>query len=163
MATTFATIRDQQISVIEALTPALHAGTKFRRHRGEQEFIAWVNENPAACWRRFEILNSFNLAHEGLTNAGDGNALWQFQHDERLVLAYPRQLGKYGAQNERDLDDMIDSDLAQIDEAIGPDGSALANWVSGLDDCRRTALEVTRTANAVFAASTYSLNYTRSY
>lgn len=163
MATTFALIRDQQLSVIEALTPAVSSGAKFRRHRGELEFTGWVEANPGACWRRFELLNSFNLAADGLTNAGDGNAVWQFQHDEVLVVAYPRQLGKYGAQNERDLDDMIDSDLAQIDEAIGPDGSALANWVNGLDDCRRTGVAVTRTAGAVLVACTYSLLYDRSY
>jgi hypothetical protein len=163
VATTYATIRDRQIAVIEALTPALTSAAKFRRHRGEVEFTAWVEANMAACWRRFEILNSFNLAADGLTNAGDGNALWQFEHDEVLVVAYPRQFGKYGAQNERDLDDMIDSDLAQIDEAIGPDGSALANWVNGLDSCRRTAVSVTRTGGAVFVASTYSLLYDRSY
>jgi len=163
VATTFALIRDQQLSVIEALTPAVQSGTRFKRHRGDVEFLAWVEANPSACWRRFELLNAFDYGHDGLTNAGSGGALWQLAHSAQLVMAYPRQMGKYGQQNERDLDDMIDSDLAQIDEAIGPDGSALANWVSGLDDCRRSSLNVTRTTTAVLVLSTYSLLYDRSY
>jgi hypothetical protein len=167
VATTYATIRDKQVTVVQALTPAIKSGTPFRVFRGEGqlEFPAWVEANPNACWRRFEILNNFNITMSGLTNAGGSGTLWQFSHDATLVIAYPRQFGRYGADNERELDDVIDSDLAQIDKAIGPDGNAIGNWVDGLDSCTRqdNPPSVTKTQGAVLVACTYSLLYDRSY
>jgi hypothetical protein len=96
-----------------------------------------------------------------MTNAGGTGTLWQVEQSFTLVVAYPREYGKYGAENERDLDDCIDSDLAQIDKAIGPDGNG--SWVSGLDNCVRTSVAASKTDACVFVASTYQLLYDRSY
>src|SRR3990167_5311565 len=133
MSTTYPLIRDNFKTVIHAITPATHSRqAKFRIHTEAVEFVAWVEANAKACWRRFELLNAVNYEHEGLTNAGGSDSLWQFTHDMALLVAYPREFGKFGAENERDLDDAIDADLAQIDKAIGADGSASSNWVDGL-------------------------------
>ena len=159
MATTYQLIRDQQLTVIEALTPSFRADVPFRRHKEPAEFVGWAEENKAACWRRFEILCNFDIEKQGI---GDGNK-WQLEHSMTLIVAYPREFGKYGAANERSLDVCIIDDFVQIDEAIGPDGASLGNWVSGLDDCRLGAMNVTKNPGAILAAYTYRLLYDRSY
>ena len=146
------------MSVIKALTPAIHAGQTFDVHRGEQEFPAWVLANPQACWRRFEVLSEFGLDKEGI---GDGTPQWRFQHPVVVLVAYPREFGKYGANNERDLDTMIWSDFAQIDEAIGADGAA--NYVSGQTACLYESMAVTKRERDVISAITFRLDYDRSY
>jgi hypothetical protein len=163
MPTTFPQIRNQQILTIEAITPSVRSDQLFRVHRDELEFVEWCNANPQACWRRFEVLSNHDIVMSGLTNAGGPGTVWQFEHSEALVLAYPRrELGRYGIDNERSLDDMIEGDLAQIDQAIGLDGY-ISNYVSGLDVCERTGVAATKTDQVVFVQSTYRLLYDRSY
>lgn len=161
MATTYPLIRDQHIAQIRAITPALRSDRPFRVHRDEDEFADWCKENAKACWRRFEMLSNTDHELHGMTNAGGTGTLWQVEQTLTLMVAYPRMYGKFGADNERDLDDAIDSDLAQIDKAIGPDGNG--SWVSGLDVCERIGVQATKTDEVVFVASTYRLLYDRSY
>jgi len=163
MATTYPLIRDNFISALQAIAPAFRADLKFIVHREAVEFVEWVNANAKACWRRFEMLSNVDYELGGLTNAGGSGTIWNIQQGMTLLVAYPRELGKYGADNERDLDDAIDSDLAQLDKVIGGDGSANGNWVTGLDDCRRESVAATKTPQAVIVSCTYRLLYDRSY
>ncbi len=115
MPTTFATVRDQMVALLEAVTPARLAGQKLRRHRDPQPFPAWVEAHPEGCLRRFEIVGDLALEPSPFT---DG-LVEQSEQGVRVQIAYPRSPGLYGPENERDFDDLIDADFAQIDEAIG--------------------------------------------
>lgn len=55
MATTAAAIRDAMIAIVEALTPATHAGDRFHAHRELMPIREWAEANPGACLRRFSI------------------------------------------------------------------------------------------------------------
>lgn len=159
MATTFETIRDAQIAVIQALTPSVQAGRLFIKHR-EGDFMSWVEANPKACWRRFQIAHNLDI-EQGPTADGSLEAC---SHTEELRIAYPLQFGKYGADNERDLDDAIASDLHQIDAAIGLNGGA--NYVSNQDLCQKQAQAVIdvegENGKARVLSITYLVQYDRS-
>lgn len=159
MPTTFETIRDAQIATLQALTPSVRADQRFVKHR-EGDFMGWVTANAAACWRRFQIVQNYDIA-QGPTSDG---SLESCAHTMELRVAYPMQFGKYGMENERDLDDAIASDLHQIDAAIGLNGSA--NFVTNQDLCQKqssTVLDVTgERGSARVLSITFLVQYDRS-
>ena len=53
--TTAAAIRDRIAVLIEAITPDVLAADPFLRHRDEGDFRGWVDVNPAASLRRFQV------------------------------------------------------------------------------------------------------------
>lgn len=157
MATTFETIRDAQIAVIQALTPSVRADRLFIKHR-EGDYMSWVEAHPTACWRRFQIVHNLDI-DQGPTADGSIEAC---THTEELRIAYPMELGKYGADNERDLEDMLASDFHQIDAAIGLNG--LANYVTNQDRCQHLPGEpkVIDVEGARVLSITYLVQYDRS-
>jgi hypothetical protein len=158
MATTFNSIRSQQMTLIEALTPSSLAGQKFRRHREATSFMEWVEANPAACFRRFEILRNWD---DDQQPTSDGS-LEGAAHSMELRVAYPlREKGLYGAENERDMDELIDQDRRLIDGAIGLNGGA--NYVANQHLCESTGHEVGAAGEGARVLSiTFSLLYDRS-
>lgn len=155
-ATTFETIRNQQVAVIEALTPTKIAGHGFRAHREQAEYMAWVEKNPAASLRRFQILSGLDIE---ASPSSDGHVeLWR--HTFELRVAYPRQFGRYGKENERDMEDVIELDIRQIDGAIGRHG--FANYVAGQQLCERESTGVVDLAGAKVLSITYLVQYDRS-
>jgi hypothetical protein len=158
MPTTFNSIRDQQIALIEALTPSSLSGQKFRRHREATPFMGWVEANPAACFRRFEILRNWD---DDQQPTSDGS-LEGAAHSMEVRVAYPlREKGLYGPENERDMDELIDQDRRLIDGAIGLNGGV--NYVSSQHLCESTGHEVgTAGEGARVLSITFSLLYDRS-
>jgi hypothetical protein len=162
VTTTFETIRNAQASTIEALTPGQHATDKFRRHRERQEFMAWVAANPKACMRRFQILSDLNPTQEP---TADGS-IELCRHTLEVRVAYPVWPGKYGAENDRDMEDLMTADLHQIDGAIGLNG--FASYVTNQDLCQRQSSQVidvegTKAGEAARVLSiTYLVQYDRS-
>jgi hypothetical protein len=135
--TTFETIRDAQFAVIEALTPTKLAGRPFQRHRESKAFMAWVEANPTRCLRRVQILSSLEIE---TAETSDG-FMQHWQHTEDVRVAYPLEMGIYGAENERDMEDLIELDLRSINGAIGRHG--IFNYVAGQQVCefQRSSLE----------------------
>lgn len=155
--TTFEAIRDLQKQAIEALTPATHASVTFLAARDERDFREWASANPAAAFRRFTIVNAFDYQAPEVDN-----------HDvvfermaEQVVVAYPSAGGRYGAENRRDLHDLIDADWRQIDRAIGPYGQNLGNWVDGQSLCVRTSVDVLEDEDMFFMLLTYEVGFYR--
>lgn len=123
--TTFDAVRDQMISVIEALVPASLPQDRFRRALGERaDLRAWALEYPDACFRRFDILDASDYAAPIVS---DG-VIDQVEAVARVVVAYPSS-GKFGDQNRRDAMGVMRADRHQIDDAIGLHGGA--NTVAG--------------------------------
>ena len=155
--TTFEAIRDLQKQAIQALTPAAHAAIKFDAARDERDFREWAKANPAAAFRRFTLTNAFDYQAPEVDN-----------HDvvfermaEKVEVAYPTGGGRYGAENRRDLLDLIDADWRQIDRTIGPYGQNLGNWVDGQSLCVRTNVDVLEDGDIFFLLLTYEVGFYR--
>lgn len=156
MATTFATVRDKQCLLLEALTPSKHAGTKFRRHREQAPFEAWVDANPKACLRRFQILSDMEVEQ---SDTSDGD-LVSWRHTMQLWVAYPLEYGLYGAENERDLEDVVELDAVKIDSAIGRHG--YPSFVQYQELCERQSMTLDDIPGARLLKMTFLVQYDRS-
>lgn len=123
--TTTASIRDRILDVIDALTPAVMTSPRFLRyrHEGAGDFVAWAEQQPAACLRRFSV-RSFAAPSVPLVSNTDVEVV---RVVFEVTIAYP-QTHRYGAQNALDRDDVAEADRKQIENAIGLNGGA--NFVS---------------------------------
>lgn len=154
--TTFENIRNWMISTIEGLTPDKKNSIAYRVHRGEMDFLGWVQEKPEACFRRFDIAHNWDVSLDGTTEG----STQQWRHTFTFAMAYPAQYGKYGAENQRDLDDYIDSDFAKVNRAIELRGSY--NYVTGHEITRLEGMSVEKLGPVWVLAVTYFVQYDRS-
>jgi len=136
--TTLEAIRDNMISVIEALTPVSSSGAKFRVDRAVVDFGNWAEEHASSCFRRFAIKDAGGYE---LPECSD-------HQEERIranlvvTVAYPRnQASIVGRAANRDLYDLIREDMHQIDGAIGHRMPA-ANYVSGQGGTRSLSKDI---------------------
>lgn len=123
--TTFETLRDRQITLIQALTPNSQSCDVFRVSREEPgRFEEWAEAHPAACMRRFIVRD---IGERPLPDVSNCDYEW-IEGTEEIVVAYPQGM-RYGVNNRRDLFDLMRSDFAQIDNAIGHRGTG--NYIAG--------------------------------
>lgn len=106
------------ITLVENVTPAIHAGTAFVRFREQFDFRTWAEGNPQACLRRFSIKYSSREPAAVSTTLVEENS-YTFE----VAIAYPVS-GRFGADGLDDLEDTITSDLRKIYAVIGPPGYA---------------------------------------
>jgi hypothetical protein len=157
MPTTFATVRDKMVTLLEGLTPLRNAAQPFRRHRDPADFSAWVEAHPEACLRRFELETALALEPAPFTDGLVENT----EQVVRVRVAYPRSPGLYGPENERDHEDLLEVDVAQIDEAIGK--HAGPDYVNEQHECAFRALAIDDAGEAARILSlTYSVQFNRS-
>lgn len=153
MSTTAAAVRDAMLTLIEAVTPAIHAQTAFRRHREQAEFRAWAEQNPGACLRRVSIDYGDRQAAAVSTTLVEENS-WTFT----VTVAYPTS-SRFGSDARYDLRDTITSDLRQIYRVIGPPGyasfTAPATVLDGGED-----IEIGETVS--FGTLTFRVDFYRS-
>lgn len=155
--TTFAQIRDAQVTAIRAITPTQHPTLKFALARGEKPLREWAKANPQAAFRQFTISNGFSYTGPEISNC---DVIWQ-RMTEIVEVAYPRQMGRYGSDNERDMHDLIDADWRKIDGAIGHVG--YASFVAGQNFC--SLLEgqpsIEQDGDLVFLTMQYEVGFSR--
>jgi hypothetical protein len=156
MPTTLATIRDQMTALLEAVTPAHLAAQTYRRHRDAEPFAAWVEAHAEGCLRRFEITSELDFAEappsDGLIERSTATMT--------LRVAYPLSMGLYGAENERDAEDLIDADFAQIDEALGKHGAP--DYVTEHHETAFRSLALEPAGAARIVAISYPVQFNRS-
>lgn len=135
-STTYPTIRNQWVSVLQALTPAFRTGTEFELFTSmppEMTFEEWCAENTTACLRKFHVRRSGGR-EPPLANDAD---VVQLKANAELVVAYPKAYAEYNRSDARreviDLEDVLDADGEQINNSIGICGAA--NYVSGQSIC----------------------------
>ncbi len=117
-------IRDRMIYLLQALTPEFESTVKFSKERGELPFEGWAEANPLAAFRRFDIQFTAPIPPP-VVSGGDV----EYIEDDRLELrvAYPKTYARYGADNNRDMMDIIDQDSRLIN---GNDGIGINNTQS---------------------------------
>jgi hypothetical protein len=129
MATTAAAVRDAMLTLVEAITPAVHAQTRFERWREQVDFRTWAEQHPDACLRRVSIAYG-NRSPAAVANTLVEENAWPFE----VTIAYPTS-HRFGTDGRNDLRDTITSDLRQIYRTIGPPGYAsLTASATVLDD-----------------------------
>lgn len=113
--TTSGAIRDQMISILEALTPGA-LPEKYKRYRGEGDgnFKRWVSSQPDAGFRRFQIREVGTHVPPSITNTDVEEDTATFQ----IIVAYP-QSARFGAKQSLSRDDVITADRIQLEREIG--------------------------------------------
>jgi hypothetical protein len=121
VATTGAAIRASMITAMRALVPAQLAQHPYTAAREEvvDGFRKWAEQNPAAAMRRFSIRD----VGRGVAPGFEDNVLEHVERAWECVVAYPlRELGLFGADAGRSLEDVMDADAKQVKFAIGTPG-----------------------------------------
>lgn len=123
--TTLATIRDQMIVKIEALSPSSLADKPFRRAKKRLPIRDWAGQqnSGSAVLRRFEITRTGAAGDPPLMDPST------VERDEEIAitLAYPVLPALYGSDDMDDMEEIIRSDARQIRDAV----YASTNYVSG--------------------------------
>jgi hypothetical protein len=156
MPTTFPQIRDVMVQQLQALIPPSHSEQRFDLHRVEDDFDAWVESQPTACFRRFELVSNLDYDIVGTTEG----FVDTFRQSLTLSLAYPRQMARYGAANRRALDDVIDQDFLLVEGAIGRRSNA--SWPQGLHSSQFLSMQPVRLDGAWIVRLVYEIQYDRS-
>lgn len=133
---TVAAIRDTMTTAISALLPHSLQGNPFKLHRQHGDFRAWAEQNPGGAFRQFSVRGSGTIAPPEVTNTDVELVSTEIE----CVVAYPMDF-RGGPKMVHDRDDLIESDLRQIDNTIGTNGYAtIETAVSGTV----TTIEATR-------------------
>jgi hypothetical protein len=127
--TTSAGVRDLMRETIRALTPNVRSDARWRTHDERVDFRIWAEQNPTAAFRMFSIKTEGQLQPPVVSNTDVEWVETQFE----LVAAYPRDYRYGGGQHILDLDDVIESDLRQIEHAIGTNGYQSLEQVTGTE------------------------------
>lgn len=121
-----ALIRQSMCTAVKAILPLLHSGDPFREHDSSVPFLEFCEQNPASAWRLFYIRGTG--AEEPSEVISDLEWVWT---EMECAVAYPRDY-RAGDLMGNDLDDLIESDLRQLNATIGTAGySTLENAASG--------------------------------
>ena len=136
--TTYAAIRDQIHTVIEALTPAVLPGQKFRRAPRHVRLDEWAQKTGNASLRRFEFTRDA-LVSDPLVM--DPTAV-ERNETSILLVAYPFDPALYGRDDRDDMETVIRRDARQLRDAIFSSGNYLAGQSAAfvtLEPTRREA------------------------
>lgn len=156
MATTAGAIRDRMISLIEDITPAIHAGQKFRAHREESDFREASNGNPPGCLRRFSVTFGGDTTQALVTD----HQTERVEETVEVVIAYGTDW-RHGGIQRLGLHDAMASDAKKIDAAIGVASSD--STLKGLATVFRNDSKSREDAGPVqFSVITYRIEYARS-
>ena len=153
MTTTLDAIRDEQIAVLQALTPKALASVKFRTALDELDFRTWAQAESLAAFRRFTIEDNYTYDAPEIHG---GDVVFRRPLVD-VIVAYPRDY-RYGGTNRRGMRDVMDQDREQIDYAIGVWGTGnMTDSSASLVDIAYEQLE-----SVVLMIMTLQVNYYRS-
>jgi hypothetical protein len=113
-ATTEEAIRSIMLTVIAAITPGLLIRDLFRAYNESDEFTAWCESAPDACFRRFSVRDTGDTDGQFETNTTEERRHVIFS----VLVAYPDNY-RYGADQGRDQDDVMVSDRYLLEGAVG--------------------------------------------
>ena len=114
--TTFEAIRDEELTLLEALTPSMLGDVQFRRHLEEVPLRDWADQNPQSCFRRITIRDTFDYSTNGSIN---GNV--PMSGIKEVQVAYPNDR-RYGPDGIRDMREVMRVDRRDIETTIGERG-----------------------------------------
>ncbi len=158
LTTTIALIRDQMITVVESLTPASFASSKFKAERSYYNFEEWANDHANTCLRRFCVINVGQDPPEVTDHQVE-----YLRADFLVQVAYPKRLPtSAGTDGLRDLRDLMREDADLIDDYIGAVGGARGNYVSGQCGSVKTSHELREDEAVLFSELNFEVYFNRS-
>lgn len=126
--TTWDAISDQQIALLEGVTPDVDAGADFVRYltgsppdRAKLPIREWAGQHLGDCFRQFDIV----LRGEGFAGAATQYDVEEWEARAELVVCYPIGRDSYG--DGYSLEALVARDMAQVRRTIG--NLAKANFV----------------------------------
>ncbi len=129
--TTWATVRDQHLALIKALSPTSRPTVLFERIPNEAPNLeAFALKSPSASLRKFEIRKAGTMETPVLSNT-------DIQQEDGVTLiriAYPSR-SSLGASGALDVDQVADEDMNAIRDAL----ENPSNYVSGQRSARCSA------------------------
>ncbi|SRR6266540_702334 len=130
--TTFGAIRNQIVSVIEALTPATmnRAEDKFRRCPDKRQLLeTWAIAHASdGCFRKFDLRRSGDLTDPEVL---DPSAIMR-RELATLTMAYPVAPALYGPNDLDSMEDVIASDAQQVRDAVFSPGNLLTGQIASI-------------------------------
>jgi len=153
--TKFSEVRPSLMCAIEELIPERNCDVNFRSALDEIEFGLWAQQNPGASLRRFTIINNLDLIPAFVTSTSGLDTEQTFT----VRVAYPTQMGIYGINNYRDLEDCMECDQHQIDLAIGLLG--FQNWPDGVHKIQLSTSNRDDFEEVVILNTTYNFQFRR--
>lgn len=148
-------IRDEQERLIKALTPTSRASERFKLFPGEDDFFSWLETNPQAATRVFEITNP----NDGVDPLVSNTDIVDQEQSEDVAIAYPLDFGLYGFDNMRALEDLIAEDKWLIDQEIGLHG--YTNYLAGQHLTTLESSQVIRFDQVAILALSYRVIFRR--
>jgi hypothetical protein len=126
--TTAAEIRDAMRSAVRAITPSLLAHVPFKAHDERVPLRQWAELNKTAAFRWFSVRDTGDVVPPVVSNMDRDRVETTFE----FVTAYPLDY-RYGNQLALDMDDVVESDLRQVEHKIGSNGYSLLDLTTGGD------------------------------
>ena len=130
--TTFGAIRNQIVTVVEALTPTLmnRLEDKFRRCPDKtMKLETWALEHGIdSCFRKFDLRISGSVTDPEVLDP----AVHRRTQSATLTMAYPVNPAMYGPNDLDSMEDVIASDAAQIRDAVFSPGNLLAGHLANM-------------------------------
>jgi len=126
VGTTAGAVRDLMRATVRAVAPELRSDVKWKPYDERADFRTWADANPTAAFRQFSIKTVGEIPPPVVSNT---DVEW-VETSVECVSAYPRDY-RYGAQHHLSLDDVIESDLRQLEHAIGTNGYAALDQATG--------------------------------
>lgn len=156
--TTLAAIRKRMQENVLALNPRKRTGQRFELDRAEEPFRDWCERNAGRCFRHFAVSLEDPT---GTPPAVVDQVIEERTATFELVVAYPMQWGKYGPENARSAEEVLEDDAQLIDGRNGIGINAAAGYVDG-----QSRAEVTWTIEpgdgVIFSVFTVEVTYRRS-
>jgi hypothetical protein len=117
--TTTELIRERIITVVEAITPTVHASLPFVAYRDEAgaDFRRWARAHPSECTRRFQARLVSSARGQDVSNMYTEARRATFD----IIVAYAK---RWRAGSSFDRDDTMDVDQGLIEGAVGMNGYA---------------------------------------
>lgn len=131
--TTLAAIRGQMEDTVRGLTPSSFSGYPFVLHVPQQDFQAWAIDNTQSAFRAYQVRDVSVHEEPEVTDEQIEHRTGTFD----VMVAYPHEFGRIGADNFRSLDDLIEKDREQLLTNLGRRGHA--NYPAGVHDALATA------------------------
>lgn len=153
--TTYEAIVETFRAALEARTPTKRTDVPFRRYGGDHpDFTAWAQQMAEGSFRVFDIRHSFDTA---FVPPHDLQAYFA-QHTTVVQIAYPDVSLKYGTGVDLHGDNLIDTDLYDIDKVIGQPAARIA----GHHDSLYVGQGVVRAGDVRVLSFLFQLTYNRS-
>lgn len=158
VTTTYETILAAFEAALLGRLPTRMAGFRFHLYDGEEpDFATWCDAVGEAAFRCIDIMHGWDT----VTLDPFDLVTYRVQHSLVVRVGYPLVSVRYGAGSDALGDDLLESDLFDLNAAIGQPAVAGTAWPLDLNDARLVDHTVEEYAESRLLRLTFRLDYWR--